>query len=254
MLRSKLAFVIGGAQKSGTTTLDAIFRQHPQVQMASVKETHFFDDEEKNWESPDYSELDKHFHANDDRLRGEGTPITMYWRPALRRLRGYNLTVRMVLILRDPVARAFSNWRHEFAHGRETMPFSEAIRGGRLRVRDQGTAEGLHRYFAYVERGFYGEQLSYLTGHFPRENIHCEVHEEFFQNRPAGLKRIANFLGIDPFPETVSELHLNQAPGLPCAANLTPEDANYLSDLYRAQISMVEDFFARPIFSWRAAG
>ena len=53
MRQPKLAFVIAGAQKSGTTTLDAIFRRHPQIQMASVKETHFFDDEERNWKSPD---------------------------------------------------------------------------------------------------------------------------------------------------------------------------------------------------------
>src|SRR5262249_47450812 len=153
-----------------------ILRQHPQIQMAAVKETHFFDDEQRDWESPDYSGLHAHFLAGDNRLRGEATPITMYWRPAVRRLHRYSSEIRIILILRDPVTRAFSNWRQERAEGRETLPFSEAIRSGRARLFDQGTAEGLHRYYSYVERGWYGEQLKYLFAHFPKHQIHCEIH------------------------------------------------------------------------------
>ncbi|MBK5306433.1 MAG: hypothetical protein JJD92_07075 [Frankiaceae bacterium] len=45
----RIDFVIGGAQKCGTTTLDAWLRRHPEIGMASVKETHFFDDESRDW-------------------------------------------------------------------------------------------------------------------------------------------------------------------------------------------------------------
>src|SRR5260370_10462157 len=109
MNQRKLAFVIAGAQKSGTTTLDAIFRLHPQIQMATVKETHFFDDEDRDWTSPDYRALDGYFTGCDDRLRGESTPVTLYCRPAIRRFRDYSPDLRLVLILRNPVTPAFSN-------------------------------------------------------------------------------------------------------------------------------------------------
>jgi hypothetical protein len=251
MAQHKLNFAIAGAQKAATCTLDAIFRLHPQIQMASLKETHFFDDEERDWNSPDYGALHAYFAGQDDRLRGEATPVTMYWRPAVRRLHAYNPDIKLVILLRDPVTRAFSNWRHEYARRRETLPFSEAIRGGRSRVRDEIATGGLHRYFAYVERSLYGDQLSYLSEHFPKRNIHCEIYEEFFQDRAAGLERIAKFLGVDPFPENIPDVHLNPAHNFAYPSALTAEDVAYLSDLFRDQIATVEKFLGRPIPSWQ---
>jgi hypothetical protein len=253
MDQRKLAFVIGGAQKSGTTSLDAICRQHPQLQMASVKETHFFDNEERDWNSPDYSALHAYFTACDDRLRGESTPITMYWRPAVGRLHKYNPDIRMVLILRDPVTRAYSNWRHEYFHGRENMSFSEAIRRGRSRVRCQSTTEGLHRFCSYVERGFYGDQLNYISKYIPKPHLHCEIYEELFQDRPAALERIARFLGIDPFPIGMPVLHLNAAHDIPYPCALSCEDIDYLSELLHYQKAKVEEFLQRRIPSWGVA-
>ena len=55
---TKLSFVIGGAQKAGTSTLYALFKSHPQIQMARHKEPHFFDDEQRNWTQPDYKDLE----------------------------------------------------------------------------------------------------------------------------------------------------------------------------------------------------
>jgi hypothetical protein len=252
MVESKLNFVIGGAQKAGTGTLDAIFRRHPQIQMASIKETHFFDDETRDWNTPDYGALDAFFQSRDDRLRGEATPITLYWRPAIRRLRDYNPDIKIILILRDPVTRAFSNWQHEYSRRRETLPFSDAIRGGRSRVRAEAATEGLHRYCAYVERGLYGEQLAYLAEHFPKRNIHCEIFEELFGDRSAGLKRIAKFLGIGDFPGDIPELRINAAHDFTYPSALTDDDVRYLSDMFREQISMVESFLGRPIAAWNA--
>jgi hypothetical protein len=245
---NKLAFVIAGAQKSGTTTLDAIFREHPQIQMASVKETHFFDDEHLDWRSPDYGALDAYFARSDDRLRGEATPVTMYWRPAVRRLHEYNPEIRIIVILRDPVTRAYSNWRMEQVVGRETLSFSQAIREGRYRVQRQGTTEGLHRFVAYIERSQYGEQLDYLTSYFPKRNVHCEIFEEFFHDRSAGLDRIANFLNIDPFPADIAELQLNS--GQTESSIPLPEDIEFLAELFQDQVKSVEQFLGRPVASW----
>jgi hypothetical protein len=253
MPQHKLDFVIGGSQKAGTCTLDSLFRQHPQIQMATVKETHFFDDEERDWNAPDYSALDALFSSRDNRLRGEATPITIYWKPATPRLYNYNPDIKIILSLRNPITRAFSNWQLEYCRGNEKLPFSEAIRGGRSRVRTETASGGLHRFFAYVERGLYGDQLSYLCNHISKRSIHCEIYEEFFCNRPAGLERIATFLNIDSFPATIPEIHLNPAQAFRYPSPLTKEDVDYLSDLFRDQIGRVEEFIGRPIPSWRSA-
>lgn len=247
----KLDFVIAGAQKSGTTTLDAIFRQHPKLQMASLKETHFFDDESLNWEFPDYCRLDAFYNALDERPRGEATPITLYWRPAIRRLHAYNPDIRLICLLRNPVERTFSNWRKEYASGLEALLFRDAIREGRERVRLEAETEGLHRFFSYVERSFYGQQLSYMLKFFPRRQIHLEISEEFFGARTAGLARLSNFLGIDPFPEDIPPLHENPGRALAYPSTLTPEDAAYLAGLFCNDVRQVEALLGRSISSWR---
>lgn len=254
MAESKLNFVIAGAQKAGTSTVDAIFRLHPQIQMASIKETHFFDDETRDWTAPDYRELDAYFETSDDRLRGESTPITMYWRPAIGRLNAYNPAIKFILLLRDPVARAFSNWQHEYSRGRETLSFSEAIRGGRERLRTQGETEGLHRYIAYVERSLYGEQLTHLLKYFPKSNIHCDIYEEFFRDRSAGLARMADFLGVGPFPDRIPEIRINPAHEFAYPSVLSNEDVAYLSALFRDNIADVERILGRPIPEWKRTG
>lgn len=251
MVQDKLGFVIGGVMKAGTCTLDAIFRCHPQIQMASLKETHFFDDEERDWSTPDYCALDAFFPSRDGRLRGEATPITSYWRPAVHRLRDYNPDIKIILLLRDPVDRAYSHWQQEYSRRREPLLFAEAIRGGRSRVREM--PGGRHRFFSYVERGLYGDQLVYLCEIFPKRNIHCEIFEEFFRVRSTGLKRIAEFLGIDSFPAQIPNFHINPAHKVSYPSALTNEDVACLSEIFRDQIAAVEAFIGRPIPQWRRA-
>jgi hypothetical protein len=248
----KLDFVIGGVMKAGTCTLDAIFRLHPQIQMASTKEGHFFDDDKRDWNTPDYSALYALFPEVDDRLRGEATPITIYWRPAVLRLRDYNPDIKIILLLRDPVTRAYSHWQQEFSRGREATPFAEAIRGGRDRVRN--APNGQHRVFSYVDRGLYGDQLNCLGDNFPKENIHCEIFEEFFRDRSAGLRRIAAFLGIDPFPSQIPDIHINPAHRVSYPSTLTDDDIGYLSGIFRDQIAAVESFLGRPVRAWKQTG
>lgn len=250
--RRKLDFLIAGAQKGGTCTLDAIFRKHPQIQMARRKETHFFDDESRNWNVPDYAKLHGYFGAPGQRLRGEATPITLYWRPAIRRAHEYNSDLKLILLLRNPVERAFSQWRQVYSNGRDPMLFSQAIREGRERVRLEAEVEGLHRYFSYIDRSLYGRQLAYLLDHFPRRQIHCEISEEFFSDQAATLQRIAAFLAIDPFP-ALAPMHKNPGRTFAGASSLPEDDISYLSALFREDIAAVEAFLGRPIPAWDSA-
>ena len=107
------------------------------------------------------------------------------------------------------MTRAYSNWKQEYYHRREILSFSEAIRTGRRRVSGEGSIEGLHRLFTYVERDLCAEQPGYLSTYFSRTNIHCEIYEEFSQNRSAALDRIARFLSIQQFPAAIPDLYLN---------------------------------------------
>ena len=160
----------------------------------------------------------------------------------------YNPDIKLILLLRNPVERALSQWRMASARGRDTMLFSDAIREGRSRVQSEAEVEGLLRRFSYVERGFYGRQLAYLLDHFPRRQIHCEISEEFFGGQAATLQRISSFLGIGPFP-ALRPVHRNPGAtfGVP---TLSGDEVRYLSELFREDVAAVESFLGRSIPAW----
>src|SRR6202008_942129 len=170
-----ITFLIAGVQKGGTTALYDYLADYPDVALSRVKELHFFDDEALAWRAPD----SRAYHAQFDpalfttasgRICGEATPIYLYWPNALERIAAYNPAMRLIVTLRDPVQRAWSHWRMEYARGAEREPFGWCIRQGRQRLFDARPPVapwGHHREFSYVERGFYGEQVGRLFSPFP---------------------------------------------------------------------------------------
>lgn len=223
-------FLIAGVQKCGTSALDAYLRRHPALEMASPKETHFFDRETGvDWRAPDYERLHAHY-ALPDRMRGEATPVTLYWTPAHYRVLRYNPDMRFILLFRDPVERAWSHWKMNRANGWEPLPFSEAIRAGRLRVLDEQGPSGLSRRLSYVERGFYARQITELTKLFPREHMVFLSQNELDRSPDVALGRVAAFLGVDPLaPATPERVNMSRWTE---PDTLSDEDRTYLEQLY----------------------
>lgn len=231
----RLGFLIGGAQKCGTTTLDAYLRSQPALEMAGIKEVHFFDEEVAvDWRNPDYTPLHSHYSGGLERLRGEATPITLYWTPAHWRILRYNPDMRFIFMLRDPVERAWSHWRMNIRRGLDHLAFPEAIRGGRMRVLEDPLHSGLARHSSYIERGWYGRQIAWLTTLFPIEHMLFLRQDDLAARPDATLGRVADFLGVAPFAP-VAPLRLNVA-GPDGAGAMTDEDRAYLMTLFRPDL------------------
>ncbi|WP_218054300.1 sulfotransferase domain-containing protein [Phenylobacterium immobile] len=225
-------FVVAGAQKGGTTALYDYLAEDPAICMARIKETHFFDDDARDWSAPDYEAYHALFAEPSDRLCGEATPIYIYWPCALERIARYNRAMRLIVLLRDPVARAWSHWRMEHFRGVEPLNFSEAIRGGRGRLfaGGRGAPWGYDREFSYVERGFYGDQVERLFAIFPREQT-LILRSTALQDEPAEtLERVRDFLGAPARPPAgPRQVHVGATEeGL----DLDPGDAAFLRELY----------------------
>jgi len=197
-----LDFFIVGVQKSGTTALDAYLKRSPYMQMAAVREIHFFDNENVDWSNPDYSRLTQHFSwSSDSRIwRGETTPIYIYWPQALERLQRYNPDAKLIVCLRHPACRAHSHWRMETKRQWESLPFELAISDqGRRRV--LASENGAHRVYSYIERGFYARQISRLLTLFTREQTLFLRTDDLWRSPNATLGRVHQFLGApDPGP------------------------------------------------------
>lgn len=232
---------MAGAQKCGTTALDAYLRTHPGLQMSSPKELHVFDDETGiDWRSPDYSRLQAGFDgAAGDRLRGESTPVTLYWSPAHDRILRYNADMRFIVMVRDPIARAWSHWRMNIDRGLDTMPFSECIRAGRLRTLEDPSTNGWSRHTSYVERGYYARQLAALARLFPWTNILVLEQSALLADPDRVLDRVAGFLEIAPFAR-VEPVMLNTGPA-DTGATLADEDRVLLQTLFRPDLMRLKD-------------
>jgi len=201
----KIDVVIAGTQKGGTTALYEYLRQHPAMCLARRKEIHFFD-REGNFAGgePDYSQYHKLWDWSDPRkVRVEATPIYMYWQHAPERMWKYNPDLKIIMLLRDPIKRAYSHWQMERARGREAQDFAGAIRLEPARCSEALPLQ--HRIFSYVDRGFYCTQLQRIWRYFPRARTLLIRHENFLANPAAELSRVWEFLDVGQ-PESIQPL------------------------------------------------
>jgi len=226
----KIDFIVAGVQKAGTTALFDYLSDDPAYGLSGTKEVHFFDDETQNWREPDYGAYHAQFDWSRPAIRGEATPIYIYWPRALERIAAYNPKIKLIIMLRDPVERAWSHWRMETSRGVEAHSFSWCIREGRRRLFD-AAPWGVHREFSYVERGLYGEQLERALELFPREQL-LVLQAEDLRSRPVdALGAVAQFLN-GPAPAAVErrEVHV----GADVGAALGLPDREFLDEIYSA--------------------
>jgi hypothetical protein len=194
----RVDFVIGGVQKGGTTALDRLLRRHPDVAMASVKEPKWFDDDRRFAHGPPapsgYHAL--FGHPQGARVRGEATPSYCWWPPAAQRIRDYSPAMKWILLFRDPVSRAYSQWNMRRTDGSAQVSFARAVdeeirRGAEVPVRNNVGS-------SYLSRGFYAQQLARILDLFPREQV-LTLRSEWLRDDPsATLRRVHAFLGIAP--------------------------------------------------------
>lgn len=234
-MKRRIDFIIAGVQKGGTTALDSYLRQHPWIGMARKKEPHFFDKSSRTGISAlDRAIYHRNFDwsaAEDGCLLGEATPITCWWSGALQRVWKYNPDIRVIMLLRDPVERAWSHYQMDSRLGRETVPFGEAIRSERDLARRALPAQD--RVRSYLSRSYYAPQIRELRRLFPDEQLLFLQSERLSSHPQSTLAQVCRFLEI---PE-----HAFDVGGRPNAAPVRlavpEEDRLYLSGLFRHDVA-----------------
>ncbi|MDJ0509689.1 MAG: sulfotransferase domain-containing protein [Crocosphaera sp.] len=212
LVKSSPDFLIIGTQKAGTTSLYNYLVQHPQIIG------------NKTWKEVRYFDVPEHYQQGwswylgcfpskierGNRLTFDVSPSYLYFPGVPQRIKEDLGPIKMIAILRNPVDRAYSAWKmyHSFANNAlvaennrkigDNRPFSQAI--------DQelnSECEADIYPYDYINRGKYVEQLNNYYQHFDKNNLLIISFEELKQNKRALLNKIVNFLGIQPFPETV---------------------------------------------------
>ncbi len=242
----KVNFIICGTQKGGTSALDVYLRGHPEICMANKKEVHFFDNEAAfRADAPDYTSYHSFFTPESrHKVVGEATPIYMYWRDAPRRIWQYNSDMKMIVLLRNPIDRAYSHWNMERQRNAETASFWESLRNEEERCREALPYQ--HRVYSYIDRGFYLEQLRRLWAYFPKKQVLVLRNEELQNNPNETLQKVFAFLGVNLLP-LMNTVNIQN---FPHTSSMSKVERNYLRSVFEHEIRALERVLGWDCSNW----
>jgi hypothetical protein len=256
------SFLIVGAQRCGTTSMYKTLSQHPMVLPAVLhKGAHYFDTGYGH--GPAWYR--GHFPLQVTARRaapapgrlpitGESSPYYMFHPLAGQRIATDLPGVKLLVLLRDPVERAYSAHTHETARGFETEPFERALELEPVRlageeaklVADPAYQSYSHQHHAYVSRGRYADQLRRLEGLFGRDRLHVVDSQRFFTDPEPVFAEVVDFLGIGAASGIAFEKH-NARPRAPMPDSVRAALEDQLAD----SDAELETWLGAPP-SWRA--
>jgi hypothetical protein len=222
-------FLVIGAAKSGTVSLYNYLKQHPQIFMSPTNETNFF--------ALETMEMAAHFQGPHDREAvkdvcvttladyewlfaeapkqqriGEASPLYLYSALAPGRIKHYIPHARLIVMLRQPAERAFSNYQHYRRVGFEpAQTFQEALKAEPERI---AAGWGPWPFWHYVQMGFYAEQLARYFALFERQQILVCLYDDFQADSVQVMKKMYRFLGVqaDFVPNTAVRHNMGGQP------------------------------------------
>jgi hypothetical protein len=259
-LRLEPGFIMIGAQRCGTTSLFRALSVHPQVVPPTFRKgVNYFDlnyYRGASWYRGHFpvAEVARRRTARRGAAKNgaakngaashgaashvgpvafEASGYYMYHPWALERLAADLPATKLVVMLRDPVERAYSAYKHEYARGYEQESFERALalederlEGEIAKMRADPSYEShSHRHHSYRHRGYYADQLERAFGFFPAGQVHVIDSETYFGQPAQEYQRLLAFLGLRPFEPAFEAVNGRPGPPLPAAARQLLEDS-----------------------------
>ncbi|HKI53047.1 MAG TPA: sulfotransferase domain-containing protein [Anaerolineales bacterium] len=216
-------FLIIGVMKGGTTSLFQYLAKHPQINPPFRKEIKFFDLHYKqglNWYRAHFPLKAKMTNGS---VTGEATPYYIFHPMAAQRVAKDLPKAKLIVVLRNPVDRAYSHYNHMVRVGREKLSFDDALEIEDERLfqeeekitSDPGYSTFKHLHYSYKARGRYVEQITKWLELFPREQMLFLSSEELYEQPSLPYGAAINFLGLPKWePEKFKTFNQGDYDGL----------------------------------------
>jgi hypothetical protein len=240
--RMPATFMIGGVKRAGTTSLFEYLLQHPDVLAPAVaKGSRYFDvnfGRGVRWYRSHFP-FERTAQRHERRtgrapITGEASPYIVFHPLSPGRLAATHPDIRVILLLRDPVQRAWSHHRYEQERGYEPLAFHDALDAEPERL--DGEVERMradptyisfsHRHWSYLARGRYAEQLRTLWSSVPRDRTLVLRSEDLFADPAGAMRRVTDFLDLGPFELSSYDVWKRTQPAT------VPEDVRARLDAY----------------------
>ncbi|MHB8596656.1 MAG: sulfotransferase domain-containing protein [Ktedonobacteraceae bacterium] len=264
-------FLIIGAQRCGTTSLYYYLLEHPQMVPGSAKELHFFDEyyaRGMRWYRAQFPTTVQKYYAEhirkQDFITGEATPAYLLHPHAAERISKVLPDIKLIVLLRNPVDRAYSQHWLMTRVNHETLSFEEAIEREQAIITterekilaDANRSSQNFRSFSYLTRGIYVEQLQQWMKYYPREQFLVLKSEDMYSNPAETIKQTLEFIGLSSLeikankeykqyrlPQKVGYLNKEYPP------KMKPETRQYLLDFFKPYNARLQEFLGRD-FGW----
>lgn len=235
VLRARPDFIVIGAKRGGTTSLYNYLLEHPSIAplfpgRERIKGVHYFDSgfaHGPRWYRSHFPLAAGGRHLArpwiTPALTGEASPYYLFHPMAAQRLADQLPEVRLVVMLRDPVERAYSHYKERTRHGAEPLSFEDALDAepGRLSgeheriIRDPGYHSTEHEDHSYIAQSRYLDMLPRWFGLFPRDRFYIAPSEEFYADPERIVSEVWAFLGLRPARlRSRKRYNYHPAPGL----------------------------------------
>lgn len=207
-----LDFLIIGTQKAGTTSLYEYLSEHPQVFVPEVKEIQYFVDDRFYEQGPEYLSA-FYSKSNSDQTKGLAYVHMLPFTDCPKRVAEFNPKMKLIVMLRDPVKRAFSAYNFAMKNGWEdpNVSFSESLALEPARLKGNYT----ERFeLAYFYNGLYHQHLSYWKKHFDDDQFLIITDSDLKNERAETLRRVFSFLGVNESADINLHVEHNKAGGV----------------------------------------
>jgi hypothetical protein len=257
-------FLIIGTQRGGTTSLFHYLQIHPCINPAVNKDLHFFDRKYSKglaWYRGHFpTAIEKYYsqrlHGRTF-LTGEASPSYLFYPHAPRRVAKALPQVKLIVMLRNPVSRAYSQYNHAVELGHETLTFEEAIQSEEERVareqkkilEDEYYYSEDYKHRSYLTKGIYVDQLQSWMGLFPEGQFLILKSEEFYARPAAVFKRVLTFLGVPGTELEMEQKEYKNYNNNVYSAKMEPEMRKRLVEYFRPHNARLYDFLGID-FDW----
>lgn len=265
--RSGPDFLVVGTKRGGTTSLWNNLLRHPEVaglfpQNRGRKSTdHYFEagGSSLRWyrsHFPTRRQVRHNERLGLGLVAGEASPYYMYGPHCLESAARDFPDVKVIMLLRDPVERAYSHFQERRKQGTEPLDFEAALAAEPLRLapdesrwlHDPAYYSAVHDHMSYRSRGVYLPQVRRALEVFPRDQVLIMRSEDFYSGYQQAFDRVCGFLGVTGWDLQHPEHH-NRIPRSPMA----PETRAELRDFYAPFNAELQEYLAVD-FQWQAPG
>ncbi len=281
-------FLIIGAAKCGTSSLYHYLAQHPLIDFPEIKEPKYFSFNEELLKSQNLfiQKLNKFTIKSENEYNnlfanlsgdyiGEASPGYLHSKIAPIRIRDYNENMKFIVMLRNPVDRAYSSWKHNIRMGLEDIKNFRKV----IMLSGKRNKDSKYIYSDYLEKGLYSKHLKYYYKYFPSKNFHIIFFEDFILDPNHELNKVVKFLNpknkeMDFLTDSKHMVNVNSPKFLwlnklskrtyfrfPSISkwiiklnkigSIKTQDHMYLLNFYKEDINQLELLTGRDLSSWR---